>query len=118
MGFLARLARTLRIDRRRQHEDEVDEEIQFHLAMQARERGSAREARLRFGPADAIREETRAAGILPWLESVLQDARYGLRQLRRTPTLTLAIVLSLAIGIGANAAIFQLIDTALIQGLP
>jgi predicted permease len=118
MGIWSRLARTLRADRRDRHQDEIDEELQFHLAMKAREGESARETRLRFGPRDAIREETRAAGILPWLESVLQDARYGLRQLRRTPALTVAIVLSLTIGIGANAAIFQLVDTALIKGLP
>src|SRR5690349_18793316 len=107
MGIWSRLARTLRADHRDRHQDEIDEELQFHLAMKARDGESARETRLRFGPRDAIREETRAAGIVPWLESVTQDARYGLRQLRRTPALTVAIVLSLTIGIGANAAIFQ-----------
>jgi predicted permease len=52
------------------------------------------------------------------LESFLQDAKYGLRQLRQTPMLTLAIVISLTIGIGANTAIFGLVDAALIKGLP
>src|SRR5262245_26803834 len=118
MGLWSRLARTLRADRRDRHQDEIDEELQFHLAMKARDGESARETRLRFGQLDAIRQETRAAGILPWLESVLQDARYAVRQMRRTPALTVAIVLSLIIGIGANAAIFQLVDTALIKGLP
>jgi hypothetical protein len=118
MGFWSRLARTLRADRRERHEAEIDEEIQFHLAMKTRDGSSAREVRWRFGPAHAIRQETRAAGVLQWLESFLQDARYGLRQLRQTPTLTLAIVLSLTIGIGANTAIFGLVDAALIKSLP
>ena len=51
-------------------------------------------------------------GIIEWLDSALQDARYGLRQLRRTPALALAVVLSLAIGLGANTAIFSLVDAA------
>jgi len=118
MGFWSRLARTLRADRRNRYEDEIDEEIRFHLAMKAREGQNAREARLRFGHPDAIRQDTRAAGILQGLESLLQDARYGLRQLRRTPALTLAIVLSVTIGIGANTAIFSLVDAALIKPLP
>src|SRR5689334_9319144 len=118
MGLWARLTRTLRADRRDRYEAEIDEEIRFHLDMKTQDGGSAREARLRFGPADAIRDETRAAGILPWLESLLQDARYGVRQLRRTPALTLAIVLSLTIGLGANTAIFSLIDAMLMRSLP
>src|SRR5690242_18336834 len=69
MGIWSRLARTLRADHRDRHQDEIDEELQFHLAMKARDGENARETRLRFGPRDAIREETRAAGILPWLES-------------------------------------------------
>src|SRR5258705_12205095 len=57
-------------------------------------------------------------GIIPWLESVLQDARYGVRQLRKSPVLVSAIVLSLAIGIGANTAIFGLVDAAILRPLP
>jgi predicted permease len=57
-------------------------------------------------------------GIIEWLDSTLQDARYGLRQLRRTPALTLAVVLSLAVGLGANTAIFSLVDAAILKPLP
>ena len=57
-------------------------------------------------------------GIIEWLDSALQDARYGLRQLRRTPALTMAVVLSLAIGVGANTAIFSLVDAAILKPLP
>jgi predicted permease len=121
MGMWSRLMRTLRADRRERYEDEIGEEIEFHLAMKVRDGRNGdgpREARLRFGHPDVIGQETRAAGILQWLESFVQDARYGVRQLRRTPALTLAIVLSLTIGIGANSAIFALVDAALLKGLP
>lgn len=57
-------------------------------------------------------------GIVEWLESVLQDARYGLRQLRKTPALVTAVVLSVALGVGANTAIFSLVDAALLRPLP
>jgi putative ABC transport system permease protein len=57
-------------------------------------------------------------GIFEWLDSALQDARYGLRQLRKTPALVLAVVLSLTIGVGANTAIFSLVDAAILKPLP
>jgi predicted permease len=115
MGFWSRLRQTFRGGR---HDADIDEEIQFHFAMKAREGLDPREARLRFGNPTAIREETRAMGIFEWLESVLQDARYGLRQLRRTPAVTLAILVSLVVGIGANTAIFSIVDAALLKALP
>src|SRR2546428_5658933 len=57
-------------------------------------------------------------GIIGWLDSSLQDARYGLRQLRKTPALALAVGLSLTIGVGANPAIFSLVDAAILKPLP
>ena len=57
-------------------------------------------------------------GIVEWLDSVLQDARYGLRQLRKTSALVLAVVLSLTIGVGANTAIFSLTDAAILRPPP
>src|SRR5262249_38329357 len=118
MGLWTRLLRTLRADQRERYEDEIDEEIQFHLAMKQRDGESSREVRMRFGPVEAIRVETRAAGVLLWLESVLQDARYGVGQLWQTPVITLAVVISLTIGIGANTAMFGLVDAALLRPLP
>ncbi|MEX2302937.1 MAG: ABC transporter permease [Bryobacterales bacterium] len=115
MGLWSRLRRTLFNSPR---DAEINEEIQFHLAMKAREGRDPREARLRFGNPTTIREETRAMGIFEWLESVLQDARYGLRQLRRTPVVTLSIIISLVVGIGANTAIFSIVDAALLKSLP
>lgn len=117
MGMWSRLRKTFLGGR---HRDDVDEELQFHVEMLMREAGNEDRDRARraLGNVTLIAEDTRAMGILGWLESVLRDARYGLRQLRRSPTLTLAVILSLAIGIGANTAIFSLVDAALLKPLP
>jgi len=115
MGLWSRLARTFRCGR---HGADIEEELQFHLDMDMADGRDRRDARLRLGNVRRIEEETRAAGIIEWLDSALRDARYGLRQLRRTPALTLAVVLSLAIGIGANTAIFSLVDAAILRPLP
>src|SRR6185436_3580455 len=115
MGLWSRLARTVR---RGRHDAEIAEELQFHLDMDVADGQSPREARLRLGSATHIQEETREAGILEWLDSTLRDVRLGWRQLRRTPGLTAAVVLSLTIGIGANAAIFTLVDAAILRPLP
>ena len=97
---------------------EIDEELQFHLEMSARDKGDARQARLRLGSPANIREEIRAAGIVGWLDSLRQDVRYGLRQLGRNRVLTAAILASLAIGIGVNTTIFSVADAALLRPLP
>ncbi len=115
MSFWSRLRKTFVRER---HDAEIDEEIQFHLAMKTREGYDPRESRLRFGNPAAIREQTRAMGMFEWLESLAQDARYGLRQLRRTPALTFSVILSLVVGIGANTAIFSIVNAALLQSLP
>lgn len=100
------------------YEDEIREELEFHLKMDQAGGRDEREARLRLGNPTRVEEETREMGIATWLESILQDVRYGLRQIRKSPALSLAIVLSLAIGLGANAAIFSLADAALLKPLP
>jgi predicted permease len=115
MGMWSRLRKTFGGDR---HSAEIREELQFHLDMDAADGHDYRQTRLRLGNVARIQEETRAMGILAWLESAMADARYGLRQLRRTPALTLAVVLSLAVGLGANTAIFSLVDAALLKPLP
>jgi predicted permease len=117
MGMWSRLRKTFLGGR---HRDDVDEELQFHLEMLAREAGDDDRDRARraLGNVTLIAEDTRAMGVFGWLESALRDAHYGLRQLRRAPALTLAVILSLAIGIGANTAIFSLVDAALLKPLP
>ena len=115
MGMWSRIRKTFRGDR---HSAEIREELQFHLDMDAAGGYDRRQTRLRLGNVTRIEEETRAMGIIEWLDSTLQDARYGLRQLRKTPGLALAVVLSLSIGMGANTAIFSLVDAAILRPLP
>ncbi len=115
MGMWSRIRKTFRGDR---HTAEIQEELQFHLDMDTAGGRDAREARMRLGNVTRIEEETRAMGIIEWLDSALQDARYGLRQLRKSPVLVTAVVLSLAIGVGANTAIFSLVDAAILRPLP
>ncbi len=115
MSFWRRLARTFHAE---QHDQEVEEELKYHLAMKEQDGYDPRVARLRFGNPSRVKEETREQDILTWLESLVRDARYGLRQLRKSPTLSLVVILSLALGIGANSAIFSLVDAALLKPLP
>ena len=115
MSWWSKLVRTIRPGH---HDEEIEEELNYHLAMKEREGVDARTARLKLGNAALFKEETRAQGILPWLESAGRDAAYGWRQLRRTPVVTLVVIMTLALGIGANSAIFSLVDTALLKRLP
>jgi len=117
-----RLRATLVPDRR---DEDLEEELRLHLelvAAEARRRGhnpdeAVRLARLEAGGAAQAMEAIRDQRGLIWLEDLARDARYGLRVLRRSPAFTAVAVLTLALGIGANAAIFHLID-ALSHGVP
>ena len=111
---------------RRKREEELDEEIQGHLRMAVRdrlERGETLEqaeaaARREFGNMGLVKEATREAWGLVWLEQLFRDLKYGLRMLRRWPGFPAVAVLTLALGIGANTAIFQLLDAVRLRTLP
>ncbi len=93
---------------RKRLEAEIQEEVEFHRGQTT---GS-------FGNVTAIREQMRDASTIVWLETLLQDLHYGLRILSRTPGISAIAIFSLALGIGANAAIFSLVDRVILSILP
>ena len=112
--------------KRRSKEDQLDAELQFHLSEEAealRQAGLAEQeaqwaARRELGNLTAISEETRAAWGWTLLEQLAQDLRYAARTARHSPAFTILAVLSLALGIGANTAIYTFMDALLMRSLP
>jgi predicted permease len=103
--------------RRARKDQELEEEIACHLRMAEQDSGKDA-ARREFGNVGIVKEVTRQVwGWAAW-ERFLQDVRYAIRILRKNPAYTLTAVLSLALGIGANTAIFSLIDVIMLQSLP
>src|SRR5579863_9603168 len=97
--------------RRSRVERDMNDELQFHME-------ALRRARLEFGGLDRVKEECRDARGTSFLESILQDLRFAFRMLRKAPGITAAAALTLALGIGANTAIFSLIDSVILSSLP
>jgi putative ABC transport system permease protein len=123
MAWYHRLRNTMRSERL---SSELDRELEFHLAERTdelvaggmAEEEARREARLRFGNPAVQKERTRDRDTLPWLESLVADVRYALRSLRASPAFAGVAILSLGLAIGANTAIFSLIDAVMLRSLP
>ncbi|MHB8617826.1 MAG: ADOP family duplicated permease [Candidatus Acidiferrales bacterium] len=127
MGFLRRfLTRLANFATRRRDDERLKEEIEGHIALQTAENLRAglspaearRQAMLKFGAVEAIKEDYHAERGLLFLETLLQDVRFALRMLRKSPGFTLVAIFTLALGIASTVAIFGFVDSALIRPLP
>ena len=123
---MSRFSRFTNLWRHRALDAEFDDELRFHFEMRVEKnlrRGMSQadaelEARRHLGSTLRAREGMREARIMMWIDTLFRDLSYGARMFRRQPGTTFLAVLTLSLGIGANAVIYSLLHAALIQPLP
>ena len=120
MNWLGRLIRKKQLERElaQEMEDHFQRQLFDHLRSGLNEEEARRKTRLTFGGSEQVREECRDARGTRWLESAAQDLRLAVRLFAKSPGFTLTAVVTLALGIGANTAIFALLDAVRLRSLP
>jgi predicted permease len=127
MRYLRRfLTRLFSSARRRAQDERLREEVEGHIALQTEENLRAglspvearRQAKLKFGGVEAMKQDYRAERGLLLIEDLLQDVRFAIRSLRRTPGLTAFVMITLALGIGMTSATFSMVDALIFRPYP
>jgi len=107
-------------------EADLDQEVHAHLEMLIAEniragmppKDAERDARIELGGIEQVKEEVCKRRLGNWFPSVMSDCRYGLRQLHKNPGFTATVILTLALSIGANTAIFSMVNALMLKSLP